>query len=164
MLSLPMLLGLGGCGDADHVHDTDAADGVMKWTAADGVMKWTLEGQDWLPAMTLVAREGIAVLEIEDDEVLFEGVPFEGTVPIVTTPTGMRAVDTATMEWTIAGRKVSLVLDNHGTMEVSVGELRFTVTRGGEELEFDGRRARLADGAKRAVFTKDDDIEVSDRE
>ncbi len=114
--------------------------------------------------MTLVAREGMAVLEIEDDEVLFEGVPFEGTVPIVTAPMGMSTVGTATKEWTVAGRKVSLVVDKHGTMEVSVGELRFTVTRGGEEVEFGGRRARLAGGAKRAVFTKDGDIEISDRE
>ncbi len=135
-VSLSILLGLASCGEVDY---------------------------EW-PAMTLVAREGMAVLEIEDDEVLFEGVPFAGTVPIVTTPTGMRAVDTATMEWTIAGRKVSLVLDNHGTMEVSVGELKFTVTRGGEEVEFGGRRANLAGGATRAVFTKDGGVEVSERE
>ena len=47
--------------------------------------------------------------------------------------------------------------------QVPVGELRFVVTWNGEEVEFDGRRALLADGPKRAVFTKDG-VEVNDRD
>ncbi len=170
MASLPMLLGLGACGEN-----------------ACGEVDY-----EW-PAMTLVAREGMAVLEIEDDEVLFEGVPFEGSVTIfpikILTVTGP-----GSMILNSAGHKLSYVFDDRGTMEVSVGEpgsqvgtmeesdgvvtftatmggtevsdavIRFTVTARGEEVEFDGRRARLADGAKRVVFTKDGDIEVSDRE
>ena len=158
MVSLSILLGLASCGEVDY---------------------------EW-PAMTLVAREGTAVLEIEDDEVLFEGVPFAGTVTIfpieILTVTGPGSI---VRSW--AGHKLSYVFDDRGTMEVSVsdydgesadffnsthtfggekveGELRFTVTGGGEEVEFDGRRARLADGAKRAVFTKDGGLEVSDLE
>ena len=131
-VSLSILLGLASCGEVDY---------------------------EW-PAMTLVAREGMAVLEIEDDEVLFEGVPFEGTVPIMMAGSG-----SGSMNWSLDGRPVSIAWDEpSGTMEISVGELRFTVTRNGEEVVFNGHRARLADGAKRAVFTQDGGVEVSDRE
>ena len=47
---------------------------------------------------------------------------------------------------------------------ISIGEHRCTLARGAEEVEFDGRRANLAGGAKRAVFTKLGGLEVSDRE
>ena len=166
MGSLPMLLGLGACGEAGNAHHT--------WDMA----VWH--------AATLGEREGVAVLKINDDEVLFEGVPFEGTVQFV--PGSVAFVGSVTIGSSVAGRRVFLVVDDpRGTVEVSVGgeprsvlilngeevefdgevplvELRFVVARGGEEVEFDGRRARLADGAKRAVFTKDGGVEVSDRE
>ena len=141
--SLSILLALASCGEAGD----------------DGSITVDANDSPWPPS-TLVAREGMAVLEIEDDEVLFEGVPFEGTVPIVMASSG-----SGSMNWSMDGRQVSIVWDEpRGTMEISVGELRFTVTRNGEEVEFDGRRARLADGAKRAVFTKDGGVEVNDRE
>jgi len=158
MVSLSILLGLASCVEVDY---------------------------EW-PAMTLVAREGMAVLEIEDDEVLFEGVPFAGTVTIFPIETIIRFLGPGSIVMSSAGHRLSYVFDRRGTMEVSVsdddggmtgmsftvtlggerveGELRFIITGGGEEVEFEGRRARLADGAKRIVFTKDGDIEVSDRE
>ncbi len=145
---LPVLLGLGACGEDLPVVKI-----------RDG--KVTVDGKAvpvW-PKMTVVAREGTAVLEIKDDEVFFQGVSFEGTARIVI-PT-MIGVTEANLGYL----KQSFVFDEaRETMQVSVGELRFTFTRDGEWVEFDGRRADLSGGAKRAVFTKDGGLEVSDQE
>ena len=95
MVCLPILLGFASCGEPSRPFVG--------------------------PEMTLVAREGVAVLEIDDDEVLFEGVPFAGTVRIF-------PIDMITMKGpgTIlrsnGGRKLSYAFDDRGTMIVSVGE------------------------------------------
>ena len=119
MVSLSILPGLASCGEVDQ-HEVDRH----------------YEG----PAVTLVAREGMAVLEIQDDEVLFEGLPFEGTVTIFPIET-VTVTGPANIVKSSAGRKLSYVFDDRGTMEVSVSDddggmadfSNFTVTLGGEK-------------------------------
>ena len=85
--------------------------------------------------------------------------PFEGTAKFEKLWT-----DT-TIEWNPADSNVSLVGDApNGTIVISIEEHRCTLTQNAEAVEFDGRRADLSGGAKRAVFTKDGGLEVSDQE
>ena len=144
-VSLPMLLALGGCDDADQDHS---------WS-----VDVNAEDMFLLPAMTFSARDGIAVLAVNDDEVVFESVPYKGSA------TFTKALTNSDVETTVKEGNVSYSADaSNETIVVSIGEHRCTLTRGAEAVEFDGRRADLAGGAKRAVFTKEGGLEVSDRE
>ena len=159
LVSINVILGLCGCGEGTEPWD------MAMWHAA-----------------RLVAQEGTATLEINGDLVVFEGVPFEGSIAIVpeylkfsgsgtytggtlTTEEQEAIVDGRMSPSMIPERAVSLVMNApRGTIEISMGELRFVVTRRGEEVEFGGRRTRLTEGAKRVVFTSAGGVEVSDRE
>ena len=142
---VPFSLALGACGEPDAAHAGTLSEGSVEFEA-------------W-PAATLTARGGVAVLELDDDLVIFDGVPFEGTIPI--DPLLMQEATAAALDLKLGGHDVSFIYDEkHDTMVISTGELRFTVARSDEEVEYAGRRARLGGGAKQAVFRQGGGVEV----
>ena len=106
------------------------------------------------------SSEGMALLWIRDDQVLFEEVPFEETVLLV----GLEMIATTGQSRFVSnGATVNYGYDSEtGIMQVSSGDLRFVLTEKGEEIEFEGQRVSLKDGSKRVVFKQGGGVEVED--
>ena len=151
---------MGGATTAEHVVVAGAREGRVAG-AEEGACGVEQDVVD-IDGRAILVERSVARVHHGGD-VRFEGVPFEGTVPLIEGFANLHTSGDGRIEKTVAGRIVSLDYDGE-TMEVAVGELRFTLIRRGEELEFGGRRARLVDGAKRVVFATDGTVEVTDRE
>jgi len=142
-------LALVSCGDGDAVQAGAPAHDVA-------------DSETW-PSLRLTAHKDTAVLEIGDDEVVFAGVPFDRTVPI--SPVLLEEATSAPVEIRLGGLDVSIVYDaDRDALLIDTGTLRFAVDRDDEELEYQGQRARLGGGAKRAVFPSTGGVQVMDLE
>jgi hypothetical protein len=144
---VPLSLALGACGESNPVHAGMMSEDIV-------------EPEPW-PAAILTSRHGIAVLEVDDDFVIFEGVPFEGSVPL--DPGLLQAATDSAVDLRLGGHDVSFVYDpGNDSMVISTGGLHFTVARTAEEVEYAGGRARLGGGSKQAHFKQGGGVEVHD--